>query len=99
MRYDAFLAEAARIGQIATPAARRRALAMLEGNEPPTPRQQTTATPPRALTLAASARSSGWSTMTLRRAIGRGDLRTVKPTGGRPRILESDLAAWMEGRS
>jgi excisionase family DNA binding protein len=100
MRFDKFIAEIAVAGPAASPAARGEALAVLKGKAPvKTAPAEHHSGPPRGYTIAGAAKIVGFSTMTLRRAIAKGELRVVRPTRSRPRILEQDLAAWMEGRS
>lgn len=73
------------------------ALHVLEGRDPePKPTQGPA--PVVAHTLTAAAKAAGYSTMTLQRAIRAGALRVVRPTGARPRILQSELSRWMQGR-
>ena len=53
----------------------------------------------RGLTLTSAATASGYSVATIARAVAKGHLRAVRPTNGRPRILETDLAEWLEAQS
>ncbi len=100
MKFDKFLAEAALLGPTASSESRSKALAVLKGEIPAqSPSIERPVMPPHGYTIAGAAKIVGFSTMTLRRAIGRGELRAVHPTKSRPRILEQDLAAWMECRS
>lgn len=96
MTFEKFIAAAAQHGVTATPDARRKAIDALLGNAnvpPPAPPALD-----RALTLKAAARAAGFSVMTIRRAIVAGTMNVVWPTGIRPRILESELRRWIEGR-
>jgi len=54
-------------------------------------------TTPRALTYSAAAQSVGLSVRTLQRAIDRGDLNPVFPTGSarHPRLLAGEVDAWV----
>ncbi len=82
----------------APPARRIAALHVLEGRDPePQPAQAPA--PEVAHTLTAAAKAAGYSTMTLQRAIRAGTLRVVRPTGARPRVLQSELARWMQGKT
>jgi hypothetical protein len=75
------------------------ALHVLEGRDPPNAVASPERTAPdTAHTIRAAAKAAGYSTMTLHRAIRAGTLSVVRPTGGRPRVLESELARWMQGR-
>lgn len=80
----------------APPARRLDALAALTGKAPEPRTAPAQAATDTAHTITAAARSAGYSTMTLRRAIADGTLRVVRPTGRRPRILQSELVRWMQ---
>ena len=75
------------------------ALHVLEGRDPPKAVASHERTvPDTSHTIRAAAKVANYSAMTLHRAIRAGTLNVVRPTGGRPRVLQSELARWMQGR-
>ena len=99
MKLENFIAKVCALAPTASDAAQLAALAALKENGAPKPAADRPAGPPRALTLRAAAQVSGFSVMTIRRAIAANALKSVRPTGHRPRVLERDLSEWMGGKS